>query len=173
MNNTRRKQTNARLTGTLLMAFVLVLFLAQLVPYGRQHTNPSDGTLASFDSPATQDLAKRACFDCHSNRTRWPWYASIAPISWRIQHHVTEGREKLNFTAFDPTTEKVTDAAAEAGESVTKGKMPPGDYLLLHPEARLSPEESAMLAKGLDVTFAPFVQAHGRDGGIERSEHRD
>jgi hypothetical protein len=174
--------------GTVLMTFVLGLFLAQLVPYGREHTNPPDGIPASFDSPVTEDLARRACFDCHSNRTRWPWYASIAPISWRIQRHVIEGREKLNFTAFDATTENMVDAAGEAGESVTKGEMPPKDYLLVHSEARLTPEESATLATGLDATFSQFLQEGTRTGhqktrpknagphetdGTERGEHRD
>lgn len=174
--------------GTVLMTFVLVLSLSQFVPYGREHTNPPDGTPASFNSPVTEDLARRACFDCHSNRTRWPWYASIAPISWRIQHHVVEGRERLNFTAFDATTETMADAAGEAGESVTKGEMPPKDYLLMHSEARLTPAESATLARGLDATFAAFVQERSRagrrevrpknagpeeTGGTERGEHRD
>jgi len=178
----------ARKLGTVLIAVALVIFVAQFVPYGREHRNPPDGTLASFDSPVTEELARRACFDCHSNRTRWPWYASIAPISWRIQHHVIEGREKLNLTAFDATTEKMADAAGEAGESVTKGKMPPKDYLLMHSEARLTPAESATLARGLDATFAGFVQERsgaGRRevrpenagpeemGGTGRGEHRD
>ena len=178
----------ARKLGTVLMTFALVLFLAQFVPYGRAHENPPEGTPAQFDSPVTEDLARRACFDCHSNRTRWPWYASIAPISWRIQNHVIEGREKLNFTAFDATTENMVDAAGEAGESVTKGEMPPKDYLLMHSEARLTPEESATLARGLDATFAAFVEERGRAdrrevrlknarpeeaGGTERDEHRD
>ena len=168
-----------RKLGAVLMAFVLVLVLAQLVPYGRDHTNPPDGTLASFDSPVTRDLARRACFDCHSNRTRWPWYASIAPASWRISHHVAEGREKLNFTAFDPTAEKVAEAAGEAGETVTRRTMPPRDYLLMHPEARLTPEESAALAKGLDATFVAFGEQRGRSGhaeepgGSEHGNHRD
>jgi len=125
---------------TLSIAVALVFLLAQLVPYGREHTNPPEGTLASFDSPVTKDLAQRACFDCHSNRTRWPWYASVAPVSWRIQHHVAEGREKLNFSAFDPAIEKVADAAGEAGQSVTRREMPPVDYLVMHPEARLTLE---------------------------------
>ena len=105
--------------GTVLMVFVLVLFVAQFVPYGLEHTNPPDGALASFDSPATEDLARRACFDCHSNRTRWPWYASIAPISWRVQQHVIEGRKKLNFTAFEQVcrvhcfAEKAIEALAQ------------------------------------------------------------
>ena len=144
----------ARKLGTILMTLVLVLLVSQFVPYGREHTNPPDGTLAAFDSPATEELARRACFDCHSNRTRWPWYASIAPISWRIQHDVNEGREKLNFTAFEATSEKMTEEAGEAGESVTQGKMPPKDYLLMHSEARLTAAESAALARGLDATFS-------------------
>ena len=178
----------ARKLGTVLTTLLLVLVLAQFVPYGREHTNPPDGTPASFDSPVTQELARRACFDCHSNRTRWPWYASIAPISWRIQRHVIEGREKLNFTAFDATAESVADAAGEAGESVTKGEMPPKDYLLMHSEARLTPAESATLATGLDATFAEFAQERSRagrrevrpknagpdeTGETERGEHRD
>jgi heme-binding protein len=152
---------------TFSIAVALVLLLAQLVPYGREHTNPPEGTLASFDSPVTKDLAQRACFDCHSNRTRWPWYASVAPISWRIHHHVAEGREKLNFSAFDPAIEKVADAAGEAGQSVTRREMPPVDYLVMHPEARLTLEERATLARGLDATFAAFVHEGDKAGGSE------
>jgi hypothetical protein len=158
----------------LLLTFsvlVLIVGVAQLIPYGRQHTNPADGTLAAFDSPETRALAERACFDCHSNHTKWPWYASLAPISWRIQHHVDEGREKLNFTAFDAGNEKMADAAGEASESITQGEMPPADYLLMHPEARLTASEKAALANGLDGTFAGFV-GKGEGGGERAAEAR-
>jgi hypothetical protein len=157
-----------------LLAFtaLVVLFLAiQLVPFGRAHTNPPNARLAAWDSPRTEDLARRACFDCHSNETRWPWYASIAPVSWRIQSHVVEGREKLNFTAFDPGREKVAEAAEEAGEVVTKGEMPPRDYLLLHPEARLTAAEKQALAAGLQATFAGFGEHASRTGEHGRQEH--
>jgi hypothetical protein len=156
---------------TTIAILILVLGAAQLVPYGRYHTNPPDGTLAAFDSPQTQALAERACFDCHSNHTRWPWYASMAPASWRIQHHVDEGREKLNFTAFDGANEKMADAAGEASKSITKGEMPPADYLLMHPEARLNATEKAALARGLGVTFAAYAEQgeKGRESG-ERGE---
>ena len=149
------------MTPTRKLALVLgvpvLLFAAiQLVPYGRNHAAPPDGQLAQFDSPATQKLAERACFDCHSNRTRWPWYASLAPISWRIQSHVDEGREALNFTALNTASEEGAEAAGEAGETVAKGEMPPNDYLLLHPEARLTAAEKDALVKGLNATFAAF-----------------
>lgn len=158
--------TRSRSLLTIFGILVLVLGIAQMVPYGRYHTNPPDGTLAAFDSPQTRALAERACFDCHSNHTKWPWYASLAPLSWRIQHHVDEGREKLNFTAFDAASEKMADAAGDASESITKGEMPPADYLLMHPEARLTAGEKATLAKGLDVTFAAFAEKG--EGGGER-----
>lgn len=152
----------------LLLAFgipVALLLLVQLVPYGRNHTHPAAGNPTMWDSPATRDLAQRACFDCHSNETRWPWYASIAPMSWRIQSHVTEGRGALNFSAFEPGNEQTAEAAGEAGEAVSKGEMPPRDYLLLHPEARLTPEEKRALVTGLETTFAAFGEKEGKRGG--------
>jgi hypothetical protein len=142
----------------------LLLALVQLVPYGRAHTNPPDGALVAFDSPGTERLAQRACFDCHSHRTNWPWYAWIAPLSWRIQSHVDEGRAALNFTAFDAAREEMAEAAGEAGETVAEGEMPPADYLLAHPEARLTPAEKRALAAGLDRTFAGFTEGAERTG---------
>lgn len=153
----------ARTLALFVLVPALVLIALQLVPYGRSHVNPPDGALASFDSPETEALAARACFDCHSNRTKWPWYASIAPISWRIQSHVDEGREALNFTAFQSGSEEMTEAAGEARESITGGEMPPRDYLLMHPEARLSAVEKAALVRGLNATFVAFGE---REEGV-------
>jgi hypothetical protein len=137
---------------------VLAFAAIQLVPYGRSHQAPADGQIVAFDSPRTEELARRACFDCHSNQTKWPWYSSIAPMSWRVQSHVDEGRAALNFSALDTSTEKGAEAAGESGKEIRKGKMPLQDYLLMHPEARLTAAEQAELARGLDVTFAAFVE---------------
>ena len=149
---------DSRMLAAALFSGVGLLIAIQLLPYGRDHAAPPDGTLVAWDSPATEALAQRACYDCHSNRTRWPWYASIAPLSWRIQTHVARGRRDLNFTAFDPTMSDVAKAAGEAGETVTTGEMPPNDYLLAHPEARLSGAEKRALVAGLNRTFAVFVK---------------
>ena len=139
----------------LAAAISLALFaLIQFVPYGHDHSRPAAGARPAWDSPRTLELAKQACFDCHSGETRWPWYASIAPISWRLQTHVTRGRQKLDFTAFAPADSAMAEAAGEAGESVSKREMPPNDYLWVHPEARLTPEERQALIAGLHSTFA-------------------
>lgn len=154
-----------------LLLFVLPLGLlaaVQLVPYGRAHGNPPAGPSPAWDSPRTLELARKACFDCHSNETRWPWYARIAPLSWRIQNHVEEGREKLNFSDFRPGSKDVAEAAGEAGETVTKQEMPPFDYKLAHAESRLTPEERAALARGLEATFAAYAERPRASGGTER-----
>jgi len=133
-------------TGLTLAA---ALVLAQLVPYGRDHTNPPVVAEPAWDHPATRTLAVRACFDCHSNQTKWPWYSHVAPMSWLVQNHVDEGRETLNFSAGPDGLGE----ADEAAEEVREGEMPPRSYILLHPEARLSTAERDALAAGLSATF--------------------
>ena len=132
-----------------LIVLLVLLVAIQLVPYGRSHDNPPVTGEPSWDSPATRALAQRACFDCHSHETRWPWYASIAPISWLVQHDVDEGREHLNFSAWDRPQKN----ADEAAEELAEGSMPLRAYLLLHAEARLDAADKAALVRGLTATF--------------------
>lgn len=136
----------------LLRGFAIVVagFLAiQLVPYGRDHTNPPVSGEPAWDSAATRALAVRACFDCHSNQTSWPWYSNIAPVSWLLQHHVAEGRQSLNFSTWGSGRQQAGRAARLAAD----GQMPPLDYLILHPEARLTDAERQQLVDGLQKTF--------------------
>lgn len=129
----------------------------QLVPYGRDHTNPTITGEPAWDTPETRALAKRACFDCHSNETQWPGYASIAPVSWLVVHDVTEGRSVLNVSEWGrPQTE-----AKDAAEEVLEGEMPPAAYTLVHAHARLNAAERDQLAQGLVRTLgARAVAAH-------------
>jgi mono/diheme cytochrome c family protein len=138
---------------------LLGAFLAsQLVPYGRDHSNPPVTGEPTWDGPETRSLAKQACFDCHSNETSWPAYASIAPISWLVQHDVTEGRAALNFSEWPrPQAE-----AREASEEVLEGEMPPVAYALVHAGARLNHADRERLAQGLARTV-----------GVAREEARE
>ena len=154
----------SRMLGMAVTIPALAFAAIQIVPYGRDHAAPANGKLVVFDSPRTEKLARKACFDCHSNQTKWPWYASVAPMSWRIQSHVDEGREALNFTALDTSSEDGAEAAGEAGEETLEGAMPLADYRLMHPEARLTAAERQELARGLDRTFAAFAE-DGRSEG--------
>ena len=128
--------------GTLLFLGLLI----QLIPYEHNHSNPAMNTEPSWDSTETRTLAQRACFDCHSNETRWPWYSNIAPVSWLVYHDVSEGRMHINFSDWDRPDEQHVD---EFQEVFDKNSMPPTQYVLLHPEARLSTEEKQKLLDGL------------------------
>lgn len=127
---------------------------AQLLPYGWQHTNPPVLAEPAWDSPRTRELAKIACFDCHSNETVWPWYSYVAPLSWRSIQHVNGGRGRLNFSEWPP---EETD---EIVEVVLEGEMPTTDYMLLHPDARLSDADIQALADGLRATIGTSTGSH-------------
>lgn len=131
------------------VAIGIGLAVIQLVPYGRDHANPPTVVEPSWDQASTRALAVRACFDCHSNQTTWPWYSHVAPFSWIVQSHVDEGREALNFSDWSRTYEE----AGESADSVLAGEMPPRSYTLAHPNARLSATEQRALADGLAATF--------------------
>ncbi len=131
-----------------ILGLIVLFVLIQLVPYGRNHTNPPVQAEPQWDSPETRALVKRACFDCHSNETVWPWYANIAPFSWVVQRDVDEGRGKLNFSEWNRPQE-----ADEVIEVIRKGKMPPKMYLLAHPQARLTQAEKERLIRGLQASL--------------------
>lgn len=130
------------------------LLLIQVVPYGRDHDNPPVVAEPSWDSPQTRELTVRACFDCHSNETVWPWYSNVAPVSWLVQRDVDEGREELNYSEWNSSQE-----GEESAETVREGSMPPNSYLLTHPEARLTNAELTTLANGLAATFGEESEA--------------
>ena len=141
---------------------LLGTFLAiQLIPYGRAHANPPVTGEPTWDAPETRALAKQACFDCHSNETAWPAYASIAPASWLVQHDVDEGRAVLNFSEWTRPQEE----AKEAAEEVLEGEMPPSAYTLVHTHARLTPADRDRLARGLARTLGRGLkqEAHARE----------
>jgi cytochrome c551/c552 len=130
---------------------LIVFVLIQAVPYGRTYTNPPVVREPSWDSPATRALAKRACFDCHSNETVWPWYARIAPVSWLVRYDVDEGRSELNFSDWQGGARE-GEQADKIAKELRKGEMPPIQYLPTHPEARLSDAEKRQLMDGLTAT---------------------
>lgn len=133
---------------TLVVILVAIGFAAiQLIPINR--TNPPVTREIAWNSPETRSLAKRACFDCHSNETVWPPYAYIAPISLMLAEHVADGRDQLNFSEWDGRNEGFEEIA----EVVNSGEMPLRNYLLLHPEARLSEAEKQALLEGLALTY--------------------
>jgi cytochrome c551/c552 len=131
----------------LLFAGVLI----QIIPFGHTHTNPPVTKEPAWNSPDTRALFRRACFDCHSNQTTWPWYSYVAPVSWLVQRDVNGGRRHLNFTEWDRPQRHAKDVAAQ----VKQGDMPPWFYLPMHPAARLAEAEKQALIDGAAKTLGP------------------
>ena len=147
----------------LALGLLVVLVLIQFVPYGREHANPPVIAEPTWSSQAARDTFMRACRDCHSNETKWPWYSHVAPMSWYLQRHVEHGREEFNVSRWG-VGENEGD---EAAEKVRNHEMPLRSYLLAHPEARLSEEERAAFAQALAATFGE------KTGGMDDEAEAD
>lgn len=89
---------------------------------------------------------KKACYDCHSNEVKYPWYTNIAPVSWWIKHHINEGSHHLNFSDWGNYKERRKDKKLkECAEMLEANEMPLSSYLWMHSEAQLSSEEKSQL----------------------------
>jgi hypothetical protein len=132
---------------------IVLFLLIQLVPYGWTKENPPVAQDAPWPDDESARLARDACYDCHSNETEWPVYSYVAPMSWLVRRDVEEGREELNFSEWPDGAGELDDAV----ETLREGEMPPSQYALLHPAARLSDAEVDRLVAALE--------AMGADGG--------
>ena len=148
-----------------LGALVALLLLIQLIPVAR--TNPP----VTADMPASPELhavLKQSCYDCHSNETEWPWFTTIAPMSWLAVRDTNEGRRRLNFSQWDQVSaEQQARVARESWGQVAEGEMPPFIYVLPHPNARLTDAGKAILQQWANGAAAP---AAGSNSGTPISE---
>ena len=94
------------------------------------------------------EILKSACYNCHSNETRYPWYSNVAPVSWWLKHHVNEAREHFDFSTLGQFKgAQLAEILADASEVVESGEMPLKSYTWMHPEARLSTEQRNRLVQ--------------------------
>jgi uncharacterized membrane protein len=132
-------------TAKIVLGVVGLLVAIQLVPVSR--TNPPVESEPAAP-PEVQALLKKACYDCHSHQTVWPLQAYVAPFSWLVAHDVKEARQEMNFSRWGSISrEQLGKYSLDIPKEVEKKKeMPPGIYLLAHPEARLTDAERAAIA---------------------------
>ena len=121
-----------RIVAVLAAIFVMLQF------FGPARTNPP--VVSDLQAPEdVKSILRRACYDCHSNETHWPWYSRVAPARWFVVDHVDHGRGDLNFSDWPNFDFEAQDIEfLDIAEQVANGEMPLASYLILHPGARLS-----------------------------------
>jgi hypothetical protein len=93
--------------------------------------------------PSVANVFARACINCHSEKTRWPWYSRVAPVSWLVERDVKHAREHLNLSRWNDLEAADQRLLLTAIATVIENReMPPSKYVVLHPEAKLSAEDS-------------------------------
>jgi len=137
-----------------IAAFVFVLAFAGVQFVRPARTNPPinpGSSLVSRVPPNVSAILDRSCRDCHSNETRWPWYSNIAPFSWALVSHVSQGRENFNYSEWATYDEDDQDKYLGSICDLTKkGRMPLPSYLLIHRDAKLSAADVAALCAWSD-----------------------
>ena len=141
---------------------LLVLFAAaQLIRPNR--TNPpvdESRTLQAHAGTANElvTVLDRSCGDCHSNKTVWPWYSEIAPLSWLMAYAVNEGRKAVNFSDWTAyTSDQQQVLLAQSCQDVSQGKMP-GAYTMVRPDTRLSPQDIEVVCAAMGQVQASLPQ---------------
>ena len=127
---------------------LLGLLLIQFIPFGQTHTNPPAISEPKWPNPQARALVKEHCFQCHSNETHWTWYSNIAPASWLIAFDVIEGRQKFNFSDWNHKPGELDEMAA----AIQEGEMPPVQYWIFHPGARLNTQQKQDLIHALETS---------------------
>ena len=144
-------KTAARRTTLSVLA---VAVLVQLVPITRD--NPPVRASISVP-PAVDRILRRACYDCHSAETAWPWYGYVAPASWLVAHDVHDGRRHLNFSDWTDRAPKQQEKLLDLADEVKESEMPPWYYVQMHPEARLSQDDIDALVGWAESTSAQLA----------------
>lgn len=132
----------------ILIAVVVLLLIAQVIRPEKNlsaNTKNDIGTLYPIPD-SVQQIIDKACVDCHSNKTAYPWYAEIQPISYWISDHVKEGKKEFNFNEFASyRIAKQNHKLEEIIEQVNEGEMPLQSYTIIHQNARLTAAEKTIL----------------------------
>lgn len=98
--------------------------------------------------PEIAAMIKGACYNCHSYETHWPWYSHIAPVSWRLVHHVEDARDVMNFSDWPhDKPSRVRKRWRHIANEVEDKEMPLPGYAIMHPSARLTDQQRAELVQ--------------------------
>lgn len=148
----------------LVAIFIVIQFFRPTKNDSSAVTNPMSAKYPM--SPEVETIFKDACYNCHSNKTEYPWYAEVQPVAWWLANHVNEGKQHLNFDEF--TSRRIAyqnHKLEEIGEMVEKKEMPLPSYtwLGLHPEARLSEAQRELIIQWTKIQMDTLAQQYPPD----------
>ena len=141
------KRSPARFSLWIILGLIPLLVVIQFVPYGRNHTEQAATNPFRWSSPTAEAIAKASCYDCHSSETKWWWAVKIAPFSWLAQADIDEAKRRVDFSAWNG---KLT---AEGLQRAINRGMPPLQYTLFHPEAKLTDASKQTLMQGFQASL--------------------
>lgn len=133
----------------ILLLIIVLLAIIQFFPIDR--SNPkSEANIDLLEIHQPNDDIKKimtdACYDCHSNKTKYPWYVRVQPIGWWMRNHIIGGRNKLNYSEWQNyPDEKKRYMATESINMINNNKMPLKSYMFTHSEARLTEKDKKLL----------------------------
>ena len=133
----------------LIIAYV-IMFIAQLIFI--KYENPAILNEPAWDSRDTKTTFMRACGDCHSNETVFPWYSKIPPVSFFLYNHISEGRENFNISEYR------REDGVKAAYEFKKGEMPLRAYTLIHKDAVIEGQAKVNFIRGLEATFGKYTK---------------
>ena len=145
-NKSKLVSIGKRTLIVLLISLVLIQFIHP-AKNADAVINDHDFTRSYVMPDSVHQVLKRACFDCHSNYTVYPWYSKIQPVDWWLNDHIVDGKRHLNFSEFGTyTAKRRAKKMKEVAGTIDEGEMPLSSYTWIHKDAVLSPTEKKMIA---------------------------
>jgi hypothetical protein len=139
------RKTGKYVLGGVAAILVIIQFIPNQLPETSED-NAGDLIKSGMVSEEVAVIMKAACYDCHSNQTRYPWYSYVAPVSWLVKYDVEEGRKELNFSEWTTAPKRrIIKKLEEIGEMVQEGEMPKPVYTLTHRDARLTDQQRELI----------------------------
>ena len=128
-----------------LLIYFIIFILMQFIQTNKENIAQEKNLEMKVDNIEVYNILKTACYDCHSNETVWPWYSKIAPFSWVVSNHVTEGKKALNFSTWEKYNQEEKDEKIKDIYRTAYASMPLPSYIFAHENADLTKEQRSLI----------------------------
>jgi len=158
----------------ILYFLVIALMIIQFIHPKRNKATGEQVNNIAIVHPISQDvksILEKACLDCHSNNTRYPWYTNFQPFDWWITHHINEGKRELNFDEFNNRSLRFQyNKIKEVVKQVKENEMPLNSYLWIHKDAKLSSEEKSKLISWAETIMDSMKAKYPEDSLLRKKQ---